>query len=169
MVAREREACVTALGQELVAARRELDAALARCAALTERVQDDDDLATLRDLLLDGQFESRQIITAIEVRLGAFEGEDDPRVLAIQAEELIEQIESLQDAWESRVDLLLDAGFADERLDTFFAELLARKDGTAKIDEIFTGLPADMDQAAELLDYGKRYLLSLVVPPPPRR
>jgi len=160
---------VAAMGQELVVARRELGAALARCAALAERAQADDELVSLRDLLLDGQFEGRQIITAIEVRLGAFEGEDDPRALAIQAEELIEQIEGLQDAWESRVDLLLDAGFADERLPAFFAELLARKDGPAKLDELFTGLPADMDQAAELLDYGKRYLLSLVVPPPPRR
>ena len=34
--------------------------------------------------------------------------------------------------------------------------------------ELFTGLPADMDQAAELLEYSKRYLLSLVVPPPRR-
>ena len=160
---------MAASDQELAAARRELDAALARCAALTERAQSDDELVALRDLLLDGQFESRQIITGIEVRLGAFEGEDDPRALAIEAEELIEQIETLQDGWESRVDLLLDAGFADERLPAFFAELLARPDGAAKLDELFTGLPADMDQAAELLDYGKRYLLSLVVPPPPRR
>ncbi len=159
---------MTATGQELAAARRELDVALARCAALAERAQADDDLVSLRDLLLDGQFESRQIITAIEVRLGAFEGEDDPHALATQAEELIEQIEALQDAWESRVDFLLDAGFADERLPAFFAELLARKDGAAKLAELFTGLPADMDQASELLDYGKRYLLSLVVPPPRR-
>lgn len=160
---------MTAIEQELVTARRELDAALARCAALAERAGADEGLVALRDLLLDGQFESRQTITAIEVRLGAFEGADDPRALATQAEELIEQIETLQDAWESRVDLLLDAGFADERLPAFFAEVLARKDGAAKLDELFTGLPADMDQAAELLDYGKRYLLSLVVPPPPRR
>ncbi len=160
---------MTAMGQELAAAWRELDAALARCAALVERARAADDLASLRDLLLDGQFEGRQIITAIEVRLGAFEGEDDPRALATRAEELIEQIEGLQDAWESRVDFLLDAGFADERLPAFFAELLARDDGAAKLAELFTGLPADMDQAAELLDYGKRYLLSLVVPPPPRR
>jgi len=159
---------VTAIAQELVAARRELDAALARCAALAERAGADEELVALRDLLLDGQFESRQTITAIEVRLGAFEGADDPRALASQAEELIEQIETLQDAWESRIDLLLDAGFSDERLPAFFAEVLARKDGAAKLDELFTGLPADMDQAAELLDYGKRYLLSLVVPPPPR-
>ena len=160
---------MAASGQEVAAARRELDAALARCAALAERAQADDELGAMRDLLLDGQFESRQLITAIEVRLGAFEGEDDPRALAAQAEELLEQIEGLQDAWESRVDLLLDAGFADERLPAFFAELLARDDGAAKLAELFTGLPADMDQAAELLDYGKRYLLSLVVPPPPRR
>ncbi len=159
---------MTAIAQELVAARRELDAALARCAALAERAGADEELVALRDLLLDGQFESRQTITAIEVRLGAFEGADDPRALASQAEELIEQIETLQDAWESRIDLLLDAGFSDERLPAFFAEVLARKDGAAKLDELFTGLPADMDQAAELLDYGKRYLLSLVVPPPPR-
>ena len=159
---------MTAIAQELMTARRELDAALARCAALAERAVADEELVALRDLLLDGQFESRQTITAIEVRLGAFEGADDPRVLAAQAEELIEQIETLQDAWESRVDLLLDAGFADDRLPAFFAEVLARKDGAAKLDELFTGLPADMDQAAELLDYGKRYLLSLVVPPPPR-
>lgn len=155
--------------RELTTARRELEAALARCAALAERAEADDDLVAMRDLLLDGQFESRQVITEIEVRLGAFEGADDPRALATQAEELIEQIETLQDAWESRVDLLLDAGFADERLPDFFAELLARADAPAKLAELFTGLPADMDQAAELLDYGKRYLLSLVVPPPPRR
>lgn len=154
--------------RELAAARRDLDAALARCAAAAERAGDDAALLAARDLLLDGQFESRQLITAIEVRLGAFEGEDDPRALAIQAEELIEQIETLQDAWESRVDLLLAAGFADERLPAFFAELLARDDGGAQINELFTGLPADMDQAAELLDYARRYLLSLVVPPPPR-
>ncbi len=37
--------------------------------------------------------------------LGAFSGEDSPRALAARAEELIEQVEGLQDAWESRVDL----------------------------------------------------------------
>ena len=49
-----------------------------------------------------------------------------------------------------------------------FAELLARPDRDATLTDLFTGLPADMDQAAELLDYAKRYLLSLVVPPPKR-
>lgn len=156
------------IAQELVAARRDLDAVLARCAAAVARASGDEALLAARDLLLDAQFESRQIITALEVRLGAFEGDDDPRALAIQAEALIEQIEALQDAWESRIDLLLDVGFADDRLPAFFAELLARDDSSTQLNALFTGLPADMDQAAELLDYAKRYLLSLVVPPPPR-
>lgn len=154
--------------RELDAVRREFDALLARCDAGLDAARDDDDLRAWRDLLLDAQFESRQLITAAEDRLGAFSGEDDPRVLGEQAEALIEQIEGLQDSWESRVDLLLDAGFADERIPAFLAELLAAPGGAARATELFTGLPADMDQAAELLDYAKRYLLSLVVPPPRR-
>lgn len=153
---------------ELAAARRELSAGLARSAAALGRARRDADLVAWRDLLLDFQFESRQVITEIEDRLGAFSGDDSPEALAIQAEELIEQIEGLQDGWETRVDQLLDAGFADDRLPAFFAELLAHPDGQARLRELFTGLPADMDQAAELLEYAKRYLLSLVVPPPRR-
>jgi hypothetical protein len=154
--------------RELAAARRELEAGLARCVAALGRVRRDTDLVALRDLLLDFQFESRQAITTIEERLGAFAGDDSPEALAIQAEALIEQIEGLQDAWESRVDLLLDAGFADDRVPAFLADLLARPDGAALVNDLFTGLPADMDQAAELLEYAKRYLLSLVVPSPRR-
>lgn len=153
---------------EVAAARRELAAGLARCVAALGRARRDDDLVALRDLLLDFQFESRQVITTIEERLGAFAGEDSPEALAEQAEALIEQIEGLQDAWESRVDLLLDSGFADDHLPAFLADLLARPDGPALVRDLFTGLPADMDQAAELLEYAKRYLLSLVVPPPGR-
>jgi hypothetical protein len=154
--------------RELAAARRELEAGLARCVAALGRARRDTDLVALRDLLLDFQFESRQAITAIEERLGAFAGDDSPEALATQAEALIEQIEGLQDAWESRVDLLLDAGFADDRIPAFLADLLARPDGAALASDLFTGLPADMDQAAELLEYAKRYLLSLVVPAPRR-
>lgn len=154
--------------RELAAIRGEFEALLARCDAALDAARSDDELRAWRDLLLDAQFESRQIITAAEDRLGAFSGEDDPRALGEQAEALIEQIEGLQDSWESRVDLLLDAGFADERIPAFLADLLAAPDGAVRVTELFTGLPADMDQAAELLDYGKRYLLSLVVPPPRR-
>lgn len=153
---------------EVATARREITAALARYEAVIGRERDDATLVALRDDLLEFQFESRQLLTTIEERLGAFEGDDSPRALAAQAEALIEQIEGLQDGWESRIDLLLDAGFDDARLPAFFAELLARPDRDAAIAERFTGLTADMDQAAELLDYAKRYLLSLVVPPPRR-
>lgn len=153
---------------ELAAARREIAAALDRYEAAIGRERDDAALLALRDELLDFQFASRQLLTTIEERLGAFEGDDSPRALAAQAEALIEQIEGLQDSWESRIDLLLDAGFDDARLPAFFADLQARPDRDAAIAERFTGLTADMDQAAELLDYAKRYLLSLVVPPPRR-
>jgi hypothetical protein len=155
-------------GNGIAAARRELAAALASYEAAIGRERDDEALLALRDDLLDFQFTSRQLLTTIEERLGAFEGDDSPRALAAQAEALIEQIEALQDAWESRVDLLLDAGFDDARLATFFTDLLARPDRDDALAERFTGLPADMDQAAEFLDYAKRYLLSLVVPPPRR-
>ena len=96
--------------------------------------------------------------------LGAFSGEDSPRALAARAEELIEQVEGLQDAWESRVDLLLDAGFDNARVREFLQGALADRDGRggALLDELFTGLPADMDQTAALLDYAKRYLLALL-------
>jgi hypothetical protein len=141
---------------------------LARYTAAVARARQDEELLAIRDSLLDFQFASRQLLTTIEERLGAFEGDDSPRALAAQSEALIEQIEGLQDAWESRVDLLLDAGFDDGRLTAFLADLLARPDRDAVIGDLFTGLPADMDQAAELLDYAKRYLLSLVVPPPRR-
>lgn len=153
---------------EVAAARHEIESGLAHYTAAMERAHMDEELLALRDGLLDLQFSSRQIITTIEERLGAFEGDDSPRALAAQSEELIEQIEGLQDAWESRVDQLLEAGFADDRLPTFFTELLARPDRDTTLSDLFTGLPADMDQAAELLDYAKRYLLSLVVPPPKR-
>lgn len=154
--------------RELAAVRQEFDALLARCDAALDGAREDDELLAWRDLLLDAQFESRRIITTLEERLGAFEGEDDPRALATQAEALIEQIEALQDSWESRVDLLLDAGFTDEQIPAFLTGLLARPDSTALLAALFTGLPSDMDQATELLDYGKRYLLSLVVPSPSR-
>ncbi len=152
----------------MAAVRQEFAALLARCDAALDGAREDDELLAWRDLLLDAQFESRRIITTLEERLGAFEGEDDPRALATQAEALIEQIEALQDSWESRVDLLLDAGFTDEQIPAFLTGLLARPDSAALLAELFTGLPSDMDQATELLDYGKRYLLSLVVPPPGR-
>ena len=155
-------------GNDVATARREIATALARYTAAVGRERDDEALLALRDDLLDFQFENRQLLTTIEERLGAFEGDDSPRALAAQAEALIEQIEGLQDSWESRVDLLLDAGFDDTRLPTFFTELLARPDRDEAIAERFTGLTADMDQAAEFLDYAKRYLLSLVVPPPRR-
>ena len=153
---------------DVTAARREIESGLARYTAAMGRARTDDELLTLRDNLLDLQFASRQLITTIEERLGAFAGDDSPRALAAQSEQLIEQIEGLQDAWESRVDLLLEAGFDDGRLPAFFAELLARPDRDAALGDLFTGLPADMDQAAEMLDYAKRYLLSLVLPPPQR-
>ncbi len=153
---------------ELAAAGSAIEDSLARYAAAVARAHQDEELLAIRDGLLDFQFASRQLLTTIEERLGAFEGDDSPRALAAQSEALIEQIEGLQDAWESRVDLLLDAGFDDGRLAAFLADLLARPDRDAVIGDLFTGLPADMDQAAELLDYAKRYLLSLVVPPPRR-
>ncbi len=150
--------------RDLEAIRADLLAQLDRCRAILERVRDDETVLALRDLLLDFQFESRALITAAEERLGAYSGEDDPRALAARAEELIEQVEALQDAWESRVDLLLEAGFDNARVRQFLGRALADRDGRggATLDEFFAGLPADMDQTAELLDYAKRYLLSLL-------
>lgn len=142
---------------------------LARCSERLARARDDDEILAVRDLLLDVQFESRALITAAEERLGAFSGEDDPRALAVHAEALIEQVEALQDAWESRVGLLLEAGFDNARLPAFLADALARPDGVARLEEFFAGLPADMDQTGEALDYAKRYLLSLLDGPGPRR
>ena len=153
---------------ELETARRELAAGLARCAEAAERARDDGALLAIRDLLLDWQFESRQLITALEERLGAFAGDDSPYALATRAEELIEQIEGLQDAWEARVDLLLDAGFDEAHIPESLTAALAGRKSREQAIEALTGLPADMDQTGELLDYAKRYLLSLVVPPPRR-
>ncbi len=128
----------------------------------------DDELLALRDSLLDWQLESRQLLTTIEERLGAFAGDDSPAALAAEAEALIEQIEGLQDAWESRVDLLLDSGYDPDQLIDYFTALLARPDRAQLLADLFLGLPADMDQAAEFLEYAKRYLLSLALPPPRR-
>lgn len=154
--------------QGLDRARRDLEAGLARCAEALGQARGDDALLALRDLLLDWQFESRQLITTIEERLGAFAGDDSPDALAVEAEGLIEQIEGLQDAWETRVDLLLDAGFDEARIPESLAAGLAGRKSREQLVEVLTGLPADMDQTSELLDYAKRYLLSLVVPPPRR-
>jgi hypothetical protein len=147
---------------EFDAARREMTAGLAYCATVLEQARGDAALLTLRDLLLDFQFESRDMITAIEDRLGAFSGDDSPQALAAQSEALIEQVEGLQDAWESRVALLLNAGFAAAQPRAFLEDALANREGQAQLDEFFTGLPADMDQTGELLEYAKRYLLSLL-------
>lgn len=154
---------------DLGAVRDALTAQFDRCAERLDAARDDDALLALRDVLLDFQLESRALITDIEERLGAFSGDDDPRALADNAEALIEQVEGLQDAWETRVDLLLEAGFDDARVATFLAGALARRDGVARLEEFFTGLPADMDQTGLLLDYAKRYLLSLLDPPRRRR
>ncbi len=148
------------------AVREALAAQLARCSALVERVGEDEQrLLALRDLLLDHQLESRHLITEIEGRLGAFSGEDDPRELARNAEMLIESVEWLQDAWETRVNLLLDAGFDEARIAESLAQMLDSPEGAELVGEFFTGLPGDMDQTALLLDYAKRYLLSLVASP----
>ncbi len=151
---------------ELTTVREALSAQLARCSALVERGgKGEEGLLALRDLLLDYQLESRNLITEIEGRLGAFSGEDDPREVARNAEMLIESIEWLQDAWETRVNLLLDAGFDEARIAESLAQMLDNREGAELVGEFFTGLPGDMDQTALLLDYAKRYLLSLLTPP----
>jgi hypothetical protein len=147
---------------------RDFAALLDRCDAALSRARSDDELLALRDLLLDWQFASRQLITAAEERLGAFDGDDNPRVLATQAELLIEQIEAQQDGWEARVNLLMDAEFDEDRLADFLRSALATPAGRERLQEVFVGLVADMDQTGEYLDYARRYLLSLVVPPPER-
>jgi len=147
---------------------RDFAALLDRCDAALARARSDDELLALRDLLLDWQFATRQLITAAEERLGAFDGDDNPRVLATQAELLIEQIEALQDGWEARVNLLMDAEFDEARLADFLRAALATPAGRERLAEVFTGIVADMDQTGEYLDYARRYLLSLVVPPPER-
>ena len=76
----------------LAALERDFAALLDRCDGALAR--GDDELLALRDLLLDWQFATRQVITAAEERLGAFDGDDSPRALATQAELLIEQIEA---------------------------------------------------------------------------
>lgn len=146
----------------LNAVRAALARQLARCAEVLNGTDDDATTLALRDLLIDFQFESRALITAAEARLGAFSGDDDPRAVAANAEALIERVEELQDAWETRVDLLLGAGFDDSRLAEFLDATLADRDRLAALDELFAGLPGDMDQTAVLLDYAKRYLLSLL-------
>ena len=152
----------------LPAIRDALAAQLDRCADLLEEAGGDDDLLALRDLLLDFQLESRGLITEIEARLGAFSGEDDPRAVAVNAEALIEETEGLQDGWESRVNILLDAGFEERRLAEFLDDALADREGLAVLDEFFSGLPSDMDRTGQLLDYAKRYLLSLLDQAPSR-
>jgi hypothetical protein len=147
---------------------RDFATLLDRCDAALARARSDDDLLALRDLLLDWQFATRQLITTAEERLGAFDGDDSPRALATQAELLIEQIEALQDGWESRVNLLMDAEFDEAKLTDFLRAALATPAGRERLDEIFAGIVADMDQTGEYLDYARRYLLSLVVPPPER-
>ena len=147
---------------------RDVAALLERCERALAGARSDDELLALRDQLLDWQFGSRQLITTIEERLGAFEGDDSPRALAAEAEALIEQIEGLQDGWESRLESLLEADFNDERLHNFFRDQLATATGRERLDEIFAGIIADIDQTGEFLDYARRYLLSLVVPPPGR-
>lgn len=156
---------MSAGGPDLEAIRDGLAAGLARCADALAVAGDDAAILALRDLLLDIQFENRALITAAEERLGAFSGEDDPRVLAARAEELIEQVEGLQDAWESRVDLLLESGFDNARIPEFFDDALADPAGVALLDDVFTGLPGDMDQTIEMLEWAKRYLLSLLNAP----
>ena len=147
---------------------RDVAALLERCEQALAGARSDDELLALRDQLLDWQFGSRQLITTIEERLGAFEGDDSPRALAAEAEALIEQIEGLQDGWEARLESLLEADVNDERLHYIFREALATAAGRERLDEIFAGIIADMDQTGEFLDYARRYLLSLVVPPPER-
>lgn len=152
-----------ATGKEPFGAIRDaLDAPLARCAAVVERARDDAELLALRDLLLDAQFTSRGLITAIEERLGAFSGEDDPGALAVHAEALIETVEELQDGWESRVDLLLGVGFDEAHPTAFLSSALATSTGRDRLAEFFAGLAADMDRTAEVLEYAKRYLLTLL-------
>lgn len=150
----------------LAAARDALAAQLARCDGLLEGARDDDAVLALRDLLLDFQFESRALITAAEERLGAFSGDDDPRAIATNAELLVEQVEGLQDAWESRVDLLLSAGVDEAQPSATLADALADPERRALLDEFFAALPADMDQTGLFLEYAKRYLLSLIDQPP---
>ena len=151
---------------ELATVRETLSPQLGRCSEVGERAGGGaEGLLALRDLLLDYQLESRNLITEIEGRLGAFSGEDDPRELARNAEMLIESVEWLQDAWETRVNLLLDAGFDEARIAESLAQMLDSPEGAGLVDEFFTGLPGDMDQTALLLDYAKRYLLSLLTPP----
>ena len=154
--------------RQLAALDQRLETALAGYGEAIEQARSDDELLALRDALLDWQFASRQLITITEERLGAFEGDDSPRALAAQSELLIEQIEALQDGWESRLDLLLDGGFDEERLLNFFRETLATPAGRERLQEVFAGILSDMDQTGEFLDYARRYLLSLVVPPPER-
>ena len=148
--------------QALNAVRAALARQLARCAQVLDGTDDGAATLALRDLLLDFQFESRALITAAEARLGAFSGDDDPRAIAANAEALIERVEELQDAWETRVDLLLEAGFDGGGLPEFLDAALADRHRLALLDQLFTGLPGDMDQTAVLLEYAKRYLLSLL-------
>ncbi|HEX5504425.1 MAG TPA: hypothetical protein VFW96_17510 [Thermomicrobiales bacterium] len=159
-----------AAGEDALAgARAALAAQLARCAALLDGARGDDELLALRDLLLDHQFESRALLTAIEERLGAFAGDDSPRALAAHAEALIETVEELQDGWDGRVNLLLEAGFAGDDAAGFLRAALGTAQGRDALAEFFAGLPADIDQTATLLDYAKRYLLALLDAPQRRR
>lgn len=142
---------------------------LDRCAAALAQAPDDAAVLALRDLLLDAQFESRALITAAEERLGAYSGDEDPRAIAANAEVLVEQVEGLQDAWESRVALLLEAGIDDARASTTLTAALSDQERKAKLDEFFAGLSGDMDQTSIFLEYAKRYLLSLIEQPPADR
>lgn len=161
---------MSAAGNDALAGvRAALAAQLARCAALLDGARGDDALLALHDLLLDHQFESRALLTAIEERLGAFAGDDSPRALAAHAEALIETVEELQDGWDGRVNLLLEAGFAEDDPAGFLRAALGTGPGRDALAEFFAGLPADIDQTATLLDYAKRYLLSLLDAPQRRR
>ena len=156
------------MANEAAGLAREVAALLERCERALATARTEDELLALRDQLLDWQFGSRQVITIIEERLGAFDGDDSPRALAAEAEALIEQIEGLQDGWEARLERLLEADFDDQRVSTFFRDQLATAQGRERLDEVFAGIIPDMDQTGEFLDYARRYLLSLVVPPPER-
>lgn len=148
--------------RELHAIEDELAAQLDHCRALLDGAHDEAAALAVRDLLLDLQFESRALITDIEERLGAYSDEQDPRAVAVHAEALVEQAEALQDAWEARLDLLLEAGVDEARAAETLSGALWDAGSRARLEEFFAGLPGDMDQTGEFLEYAKRYLLSLI-------
>lgn len=153
---------MSADAKNLRAIEEALAAQLDRCRALLDRARDDEAALAVRDLLLDLQFESRALITAAEERLGAYDDEQNPRAIAAHAEALVEGIEAQQDAWEARIALLLDAGVDEARPVETLAGALDDPERRARLEEFFAGLPGDLDQAGEFLEYAKRYLLSLI-------